>query len=146
MPVSFESVLAKTRLFSRLSNDDLGKFAAHVVGRSYKAGQVITKEGDLGTGLFIITSGAVDVIIDREGPNKQTVATLKEGEVFGEMALLLENPRSATIVATEATECFTLVRWDFKSLATDSPELLWNMLEIMAERVAESDKSVEAGL
>ena len=146
MPISFESALAKTRLFSRLSIDELGKFAAQVVGRSYNAGQVITKEGDLGTGLFIITSGAVDVIVDREGPNESTVATLREGEVFGEMALLLENPRSATVVATEATECFTLVRWDFKSLATESPELLWNMLEIMAERVSEADKSVEAGL
>ena len=146
MPVSFESVLAKTQLFHRLGDEDLGKFAAKVVGRSYNAGQVIAQQGDLGTGLFIITSGAVDVIIDRGGPNENHVATLKEGDVFGEMALLLENPRSATIVATEPTECFTLVRWDFKTLATESPELLWNMLEIMAARLAEADKSVEANL
>ena len=146
MPVSFESVLAKTQLFHRLSQDDLGKFAAKVVGRSYNAGQVIARQGDLGTGLFIITSGSVNVIIDQGEPNENHVATLTEGNVFGEMALLLENPRNATIVAAEATECFTLVRWDFKTLATESPELLWNMLEIMAERLAEADKSVEANL
>ncbi len=144
MPVSFESVLAKTELFNRLSNDDLGKFAAKVVGRSYNAGQVITKQGDLGTGLFVITSGSVDVIIDRDAPDEKQVATLKEGESFGEMALLLEKPRSATVVATEPTECFTLVRWDFKELATKSPDILWNMLEMMAERLADADQSIDS--
>ena len=52
------------------------------------------------------------------------------------MALVLEQPRSATVVTREFTECLVLTRWDFKDIALDHPKVIWNMLEVVARRLA----------
>ena len=143
---SFESMLAKTELFENLDEAELGPFAAKSQLHTYQDGQEITRGGELGTGLYVVTKGSVDIIANRGTPEEAHVATLHEGGFFGDMALLLEHPRSATIVAREFTECLVLTRWDFKDLALEHPGVLWNMLEVVAKRLAEADANLERHL
>ncbi len=143
---SFESMLATTELFGQLSHEEIGPFAAKSQLQTFEAGQVITQQGDLGTGLYVITEGSVDVVHDRGEPSETQVATLKEGDFFGDLALLLERPRGASVVAREFTKCLVLVRWDFKDLALESPKVLWAMLEVVAGRLTDTDQPIEHNL
>ena len=143
---SFESMLAKTELFENLDESELGPFAAKSQLHTYQEGQAITRGGELGTGLYVVTKGSVDIIAKRGTPEETHVASLREGGFFGDMALLLEHPRSATIVAREFTECLVLTRWDFKDLALEHPGVFWNMLEVVAKRLAEADANLEQHL
>lgn len=142
MVISFEEALGKTDLFSRVDRKHLGKFAERVSPQHYADGQVITKEGDLGTGLYVITNGGAKVIVHRGQADEMVLAEFSAGDFFGDMALLLEQPRTATVVATAETDCLVLHRADFKRLAVENPELLWNMLEIVAERLLAADQEL----
>ena len=135
MPFSFEAALAKTDLFEKVDHDHLSKFAEVASPQTYVDGGAITHQGDLGTGLYVITKGAADVIVNQGESNEQTLARLDEGDSFGDMAMLLEQPRGATILAKGETECFVIHRADFKRLTMETPEVLWSMLEAIAGRL-----------
>ena len=133
---SFESMLAKTELFAGLDEAELGPFAAKTQLHTYEAGHEITREGDLGTGLYIVTRGSVDVVERRGAPEERTLTTTAAGGFFGELALVLEQPRSATVVTREFTECLVLTRWDFKDIALEHPAVIWKLLEVVAQRLS----------
>ena len=133
---SFESMLAKTELFAGLDEAELGPFAAKCQLHTYEAGHEITREGDLGTGLYVVTRGAVDVVSRRGTPEERTITTTAAGGFFGELALVLEQPRSATVVTREFTECLVLTRWDFKDIALEHPAVIWKLLEVVAQRLS----------
>jgi CRP-like cAMP-binding protein len=140
MPVSIEDMLANTSLFSRVDRDELHHLAGWVQIQDYKAGQVIDREGDLGTTLHIIRTGSVDVLQHYGTDEQQHLASFGEGDFFGEMALLLGRPRSATIVAKEDTECLQILRNTFEEDAT--VPVLWAMLQHVAERLAHADETI----
>ena len=144
MVQSFESLLSRTSLFQHVSRKDLSAFAGRVQPHHYQANQVVAEQGSLGTGLHVIIKGSVDVVHDRGKPNERHLAVLNEGDFFGELALLLDRLRGATIVTREPTDFFTLLRWDFEDLAKESPEVLWNMCKGMAERFAETVDIVQS--
>lgn len=140
MPVSIEDMLANTSLFSRVDREELNNIAGFVQIQNYSAGQVIDREGDLGTTLHIIRSGAVDVYQGYETDDQTLLASFGEGDFFGEMALLLGRPRSATVVASSDTECLQLLRNAFQDGA--SVPVLWAMLQHVAERLASADEAI----
>ena len=138
MPISIEDMLANTSLFSRVDREELHEIAGWVQIQNYKAGQVIDREGDLGTTLHIVRSGAVDVFQHYGSDDQQLLASFGEGDFFGEMALLLGRPRSATVVASTDTECLQILRNSFADGAT--VPVLWAMLQHVAERLAHADE------
>ena len=140
MPTSVEDMLANTSLFSRVGREDLNNIAGWVQFNNFEAGQVIAGEGDLGTVLHIIRSGAVDVVKSHGNDDAQRLASFGEGDFFGEMALLLGQPRSASVIATEATECISILRTTFEEQAT--APVLWAMLQHVAERLAKADEAI----
>jgi len=140
MPVSIEDMLANTSLFSRVDRDELNNIAGWVQISNYSAGQVIEREGDLGTTLHIIRTGSVDVYQHHGSDDQQHLATFGEGDFFGEMALLLGRPRSATVVASVDTECLSILRNTFVDGA--SVPVLWAMLQHVAERLAQADEAI----
>jgi len=140
MPVSIEDMLANTSLFSRVDREELHNIAGWVQIQDYKAGQVIDREGDLGTTLHIIRTGSVDVLQHYGSDEQQLLASFGEGDFFGEMALLLGRPRSATVVAKEDTECLQILRNSFADGA--SVPVLWAMLQHVAERLAHADETM----
>lgn len=102
--------------------------------RSFNAGDVIVKEGDEGVGFFLVSSGKVSVTKDGHALN-----TLHAGDFFGEMALLDNYRRSATVTATEATKCLAMLRSDFVAELRANADLAVEMLQVMSRRVRDAD-------
>ncbi len=136
-----QEMLKKVPIFSDLAPRDLDRLASIVVPRQFKAGDVIINEGDQAAGVFIITSGKVEVVRG-QGANQQSLATLGPGDFFGEMALFDGFPRNATVRALEDTECLALTRWDFLAELKNHPEIAVAMLQVLVRRL----RAVEARL
>ena len=102
--------------------------------KSYKKGDVIVKEGEPGKEMFIIQSGSVDVI--RENGDKKIIFnSLERGDFFGEMALLEQAPRSATVIAREDTRLMVLNIGNFLIKIRRDPTFAFNIMQKMSKRI-----------
>ncbi|HEX6140630.1 MAG TPA: Crp/Fnr family transcriptional regulator [Candidatus Limnocylindria bacterium] len=99
---------------------DVGRRLRH---RHFRRGEVIFHQGDPGDALHVIISGSVKIVLPSPEGEEAIIATLTEGDFFGELALLDGQPRSATAVAVEATETLSLPRDVFRELVEQHPEL-----------------------
>jgi CRP-like cAMP-binding protein len=124
--------LMNVPIFKDLPARSLESIARSMRERTYEPGAVIVRQGDPGLGFFLITDGRVEV--SHEG---HTIRELGPGEFFGEMALMEERPRSATVTARDRTKCLQLVRWDFRALLKENPDLAVRMLEVVVQRLRE---------
>src|SRR4051812_33239515 len=95
------TVLEKVPLFEGLSHKDLEKVAKLVRGRTIKPGELLFKEGDPGDKFYIVQSGAIEIFKEKAGSEPDRLAIKRAGDAFGEMALLTDAPRSATVRAIE---------------------------------------------
>jgi CRP-like cAMP-binding protein len=130
-------MLAAVPLFRDLPKRTLERLDRIAVNRSFSEGEAIVKEGDEGVGFFLILEGQVDVT---RGDAK--LNTLHNGDFFGEMALLDNHRRSATVTATKPTTCMGLSRWDFVAELRSNPDLAVEMLQVMSRRLRELDARV----
>jgi CRP/FNR family cyclic AMP-dependent transcriptional regulator len=133
MPLSRErkiELLGAMPLFDGLDAEDLGGVADRTVEVDYGQGGVIVREGEIGTGFFVIVSGQVRVVRDGE-----TVSTLGPGEFFGELSVLDHRPRNAQVVATAPTTCLALASWDLEGVITEQPRVALSMLRVLATRL-----------
>jgi CRP/FNR family cyclic AMP-dependent transcriptional regulator len=133
MPLSRErkiELLGAMPLFEGLDADDLGGVADRTVEVDYGQGGVIVREGEIGTGFFVIVAGQVRVVRDGE-----TVSTLGPGEFFGELSVLDHRPRNAQVAAVAPTTCLALASWDLESVITDQPRVALSMLRVLATRL-----------
>jgi CRP-like cAMP-binding protein len=111
--MSTADVLGNVWLFAGLERANLESLANFTFTRTFSQGDVIVEEGRTGNGLYVVVSGQVDVVKGLGTEQAQSLAVLGPGEVFGEMALLGEWPRTASVVAQEETECVGIARWVF---------------------------------
>jgi CRP-like cAMP-binding protein len=132
------SLLRNSEFFCGLSNEDLTEIAARLTRRVYPPGATIVREGAPADRMFIIQQGRVEVK-KREGSLgiDLTLASLGEGACFGEMALLAEGPRTASVVAAMTTEVFVLIREDFSTLLREHPGISFSLNRIFAHRIEE---------
>ena len=126
--------LKRVQLFEDLDQRSLESIANSAVEQSYQSGQEIVRQGDTGVGAFIIRSGRVEVVQERGGSTER-IGELKAGDVFGEMALLDEFPRSATVRAIEPTTCLGIQRWHFKGILESHPQLALALLPVLTRRL-----------
>jgi CRP/FNR family transcriptional regulator len=124
--------LQKVPLFAGLSLEELTLIARSVKDRVYEPGSVIVRQGDPGMGFYLIAEGRVEVTHDGH-----RIRELGPGEFFGEMALMEERARTATVTARERTRCLQLVRWDFRALLKEHPDLAVRLLEVVVRRLRE---------
>ncbi|MGQ0563334.1 MAG: cyclic nucleotide-binding domain-containing protein [Gemmatimonadota bacterium] len=110
------SVLEKVPLFEGLSRKDLEKIARLVRGRSVRPGELVFKEGDAGDKFYIVQSGAVEILKDKAGSEPDRLAVKRAGESFGEMALLTDAPRSASVRAVDPANLLVVSRDQFEQL------------------------------
>lgn len=134
--------LRRVRLFRYFTHNDLLRLSNLMHYRRFSSGEALTREGDLGDELFIILSGRV-----RLERGEQILSYHKNGDIFGEMALVTRQLRSATIIADDDVEVLTLGRQEFfdilKNESQLSAKLLWQFVQILAERLkATTDKLV----
>jgi CRP-like cAMP-binding protein len=99
---------------------DVGRRLRH---RHFRRNEVIFHQGDPGDALHVITSGSVKIVLPSPEGEEAIIATLREGDFFGELSLLDGEPRSATAVAVDVTETLTLPRAVFHELLDQHPEL-----------------------
>jgi CRP/FNR family transcriptional regulator len=104
--------LARVPLFQNLSRRQLEGLANSLTPRQYAAGDEIVTQGHGGVGLFILASGSAQAVHIRADGTKAVVNTFGPADFFGELAVLNDEPRTASVVATEDTACLVLTRWE----------------------------------
>ncbi len=130
--------LKKVSWFEDLDDRSLQAIANAAVEQTYQPGQDILRQGDVGVGAFIIRSGRVDILQERDGKLTK-IATLGPGDVVGEMALLDEFPRSATVRASEPTTALGIQRWHFKGILESHPQIALALLPILSRRIRSAE-------
>jgi hypothetical protein len=108
-------------VFDKLSNQELSRLSLNVKTKSFKAGEDVVKQGEIATFCYVITKGSAEVLIDKGTRNESLIATLGEGDLFGEIGLLDKNAkkRTATVTAVKSLSCLEIDAATFADL-TDS--------------------------
>jgi CRP-like cAMP-binding protein len=125
-------LLRRVPLFARLEARDLRDIANTMKERRFSAGDVIAQEGQSGIGFFVIENGEARVEI--EG---REVSRLGAGDYFGEIALIAESPRTATVTAETDLTALGLTSWEFRPIVETNASIAWNLLEALARRAAQ---------
>jgi CRP-like cAMP-binding protein len=128
------SFLHKVPLFQSLNKKQLEQLASWLVKREFAAGHTIVEQGKGGEGFFIIVSGKAEATRLRADGTKIVVNQFGPTDYFGELALLDDGLRTATVVATEKVECLVLVRWDFLAKLQTNADMAVNILQELAHR------------
>ena len=126
--------LNRVPLFQGLKRRQLERLAQKFVPREYAAGEAIVTQDKGGEGFFIVTSGQAEAIRERADGDKVTVNTFGPTDFFGELALLDDGLRTASVVTTEATQCLALTRWDFRGVLKEDVDMAIVILEELAKR------------
>ena len=126
--------LNRVPLFQGLKKRQLERLAQKFVPREYAAGEAIVTQDKGGEGFFIIASGQAEAIRERADGDKVTVNTFGPTDFFGELALLDDGLRTASVVTTEATQCLALTRWDFLGVLKGDVDMAIVILEELAKR------------
>ena len=124
------TLISKVPLFAGLSKRELARVASIADEIDLRSGKVLTREGEPGREFFILLDGSVEVT--RKG---KAVATHRGGAFFGEIALVCDVPRTATVTTIEPTRALVVTRRDFRALVKDTPEIALKVLEAVGERL-----------
>lgn len=140
--IDLEYLLNKVPLFSSVSKNQLNQLASCFLFVEYKKNDLIFKEGDPGDAMYIIRSGGVSVYTSA---GEKPVAELKRGDFFGEMALLSNSPRNATITANLTTTLFKLKKKDFLGLVSKNKEIGLFLSRLYARRLSPEHEATTSG-
>jgi CRP-like cAMP-binding protein len=116
-------ILGEIRFFEDFSSDELDFFSRNVSLRYVQAQTVLFREGDIGDYLFFIVEGAVDVRLDSPESEQKIIASFDRGCCVGEMSIVDDYPRSASIVVTKPSELLFLTRKRFESICQENPSV-----------------------
>ena len=122
--------LQRVPLFAELDESELVQVARLFKERRFPEGETVVREGSGGAAFFLIESGEAAVSVGGESR-----PALRQGDYFGEIALLDEGPRSATITATSDLVCFGLTFWDFRPLVQGSGPIGWKLLQALVTKL-----------
>ncbi len=135
--------LERIQLFSGLAPADLVRLAEGLRTRRFRRGEVLFHQGDPGDSLFIVSTGAVKIVLPSEEGDEAILTSIRPGSFFGELALLDDAPRSATAVAMEPTETLVLRREAFRALIDTSPAARDALLAALAGELRRLTAHVE---
>jgi CRP-like cAMP-binding protein len=117
--------LKQVPLFAELDSRQLRRLAKHFRARTVPAGTVVVREGEMsGAGFFVVADG--EAVVNVGGNDVKTVGP---GEHFGELALVSEGKRSATITARTELQLYEIPFWDFREFAHANPDVTWKLLQ-----------------
>jgi CRP/FNR family transcriptional regulator, cyclic AMP receptor protein len=123
-------LLGRVPLFSGLDPRELETISRTVHERTFNAGDTVAEEGQGGVGFFVIKSGEAKVTV---GGNE--VRRLGAGDYFGEIALISEGSRTATVTAESELQCYGLTPWEFRPLVQTNAGIAWKILQALAKQV-----------
>ena len=133
MPAS-EELIKQVPLFNGLNKSELQGLASSMKERQFDEGDTVAAEGQTGIGFFIIDEGEATVSV-----HGQEIRTLKHGDYFGEVALIDDGARTATIVAKTPLKCYGIMSWESRPLVEDNAKLAWTMLQTVAKRLRDAE-------
>jgi len=128
-----EALIAACPLFRGLDAGGVAAVAQATVEVEFAADRTIARQGEIGTGLFIVADGVVRVVRDGE-----IIARLGPGEFFGELSVLDGGPRNASVIADGATTCLALATWDAERVLREQPGVALAVLRVLAARLREA--------
>jgi CRP-like cAMP-binding protein len=128
-----EQTLASIPLFSSLDRRTIQRLAKQGKHRVYAAGDPIIRADAPASALYVIARGRVRVHLG--GEEAETIGQLHAGDFFGELALIEEHPRTASVTAVEETECVLFVAWEFTALLKEFPEMAVPIMNALIERL-----------
>ncbi len=140
MPVA--DILRKVPLFGQLAPPDLERVVEISRERSYPRNSVILFEDDPGDALYVVAQGQVKVVLIGEDGREVILSVMGEGEFFGEMALVDDEPRSAHVIAMEDSTLLVIRREDFQGLLAQTPGIGLALLRELSRRLRRVDEKV----
>jgi CRP-like cAMP-binding protein len=144
-PADFDkaALLSRHSLFRALGREAHGRIAAYATTRHVARGETIFMKGDAGTSLFAVCSGTVQVLVPSAEGKNAVINLIHAGEIFGEIALLDGQPRTADALAFTDCTLMVLERRDFLPLLREQPEIAVKLLEILCGRIRRTTEQVE---
>jgi CRP/FNR family cyclic AMP-dependent transcriptional regulator len=130
------AALKRVSLFEDLDQRDLERLANEFKERTFPAGASVVSEGASGAAFFVITDGHATVTVHGEER-----ARLGPGDHFGEIALLDEGVRSATVIAETELRCYGLTPWEFRPFVEEHPQVAWKLLQALARRLRTTEET-----
>jgi SulP family sulfate permease len=138
--------LGGIELFADLDADSLRELATAVSARSLAAGEKVCSRGDTGDELFLIQRGRVQVLLPLEGGKVHHLATLGQGDYFGDLAFLDREPRTADVVAAVQTDLYVLSRERFDELVRRNPAMGGRVFEQLAYAISKRLRATDIEL
>jgi CRP-like cAMP-binding protein len=123
-------LLSAARLFDGVDAAGMDRIAAVAVQVDFPPDHVVARQGEIGTGFFIVVGGGARVV--RGG---ETIATLGPGDFFGELSVLDGKPRNAQVITVGPTTCLALASWDFEAVLLTEPRVALAILRGLATRL-----------
>jgi len=136
--------LRKIPLFAQVGDEDLESIAAHLIPRRFPRNATVVEEGLPGDYMYVIQEGRVKVTKLSEDGREKILEMMSEGSFFGEMALLDQAPRSATVKTLTAAKLLALSRHDFLSLLRRSPDLSMTVIQELTRRLRDTDEQASS--
>jgi len=137
-----QELLRTVPIFSELSDGDISSLAHLAARRRYPKDTVVFFENEEGDSFFMILEGRVKVTILGDDGREVILSMLGAGDFFGEMALLDNEPRSATAIAVEETELLSLHRTDFQTVLTDNRSITTALIKVLTARLRRANHQI----
>jgi CRP/FNR family cyclic AMP-dependent transcriptional regulator len=134
--------LRRVPLFGDLSEGDLVRFADVTREREYPRNSVILFEDDPGDSLYIVSTGQVKVVLIGEDGREVILSVLNDGDFFGEMSLIDDEPRSAHVIAMKDSRLLVLRRDDFQQQINQHPSIAVKLLKVLVQRLRRADAKI----
>ena len=122
------ALLKRVPIFSDLDDKELDRIASSMKQRTFEAGDQVTTEGQGGVGFFVIEAG--EALVSVGGDERRR---LGPGDYFGEVALLNQSVRTATVTAQTELRCYGLTSWEFRPLVETHGSIAWKLLQVMSK-------------
>ena len=131
--IAINKIIHKLPLFTGLSKEELYSIIAPLITlKEFDEGMVIFNEGDIGTNMYFLLEGSVDIVKKKNSGEAQKLFTMYPPSMFGEMSLIDKSTRSATAIASVKSAAASLKKADFDKIINDNPEVAVNILKHIA--------------
>ena len=136
------TVLKSLPVFAGFSQDQLRALGAMVMRRGAPRGSAVMREGDPADCLYVVVAGRLKVLMGEPDGKETILSILGPGEFFGEMGLIDDNPRSASVIAIEGAELLALAKRAFRRCLVEKPELAMAVMRVLVRRLREADRKI----
>jgi CRP/FNR family cyclic AMP-dependent transcriptional regulator len=137
-------MLSKIPLFANLEPDIIQRLQDAAIPKRFARNTILFSKGDESNALYMIREGRTKAVITDEQGKEIVLNTFGPGDYFGEIAFLSEEPRTATVITSIPTEVLILYRRDFKEVLTKHPDVMFEFIKVLIDRVRNSTEQIES--